>query len=87
MSTPTKSTAKKGKPKVEKVELPNIKLEPRGNVNPEKQSNQIEEKFDTLLKIFNEIRADMATDSKQAKEDRARFQQIHTECKEKADQV
>ena len=78
MSTPTKAFAKKGKPKVEKVELPNIKLEPCGNVNPQKQSDRMEEKFDTLLKIFTEIRADMATDSKQAKEDRARFQQIHT---------
>ena len=79
MSTPTKPTVKKGKPKVEKVELPNIKLEPCGNVNPQKQSNRMEKKFDTLLKIINEIRADVATNLKQAKEDRARFQQIHTE--------
>ena len=71
MSTPTKPTAKKGKPKVEKVELPNIKLEPRGTVNPQKQSDQMEAKFNTLLKIFTEIRADMVADSKQAKEDRA----------------
>ena len=86
MSTPRKPKQEEPASKVEQVELP--RLVPGGTTKPQKQHSEImDERFAILHQILNEIREDMDVESSQARKDRIRFEEIHTRCVEKAEQI